>query len=537
MNNRSAIDTGVGIVWRRGGLVPALMAVVIGVLPARATAEPIDPDNPPQGLFSDEWLAIRLAGQQAGYAHTTLTRDGDRIISRTVTVVSISRGEAEIRIDSMESSTETVSGKPVSFETVQKISAMTTTVRGQVRDGQVYIEKSQFGMTQKMEVPYPKGALMGWGLFAEQLRRGLAEGLAYEMQAYIPSLQLEGAVTARVEVGGKEEIELPGEKVEAVRMKTTMVSPSGTLEMVGWVDAEGNILKSQIAMMGLTFEMIRTDKATATATLQAPEIFFDTLIQSDRKIDRHLAKSLQFRLSVLGEGGALPKFPTTGMQKPLAESDGVVQLRVTRQDHAALKLTGEKIEKESAGDGFKQYRESNLWINSDDPQVQAMAKAAVGRADGPYAVADELRRYVGRVIEEKNLNVGFATASEVCRNKQGDCSEHAVLLAALGRVHELASRVVVGLVYVPRFGGKKDVFGFHMWTQFYLGGQWVDFDAAQNESDCNPTHIAVATSSLKNAALGEMAFSLINVIGRLKIEVIEANPPEALSGAGAGSKR
>ena len=48
------------------------------------------------------------------------------------------------------------------------------------------------------------------------------------------------------------------------------------------------MLKSQFAMMGLTFEMIRTDKATATATLQAPEIFFDTLIHSDRKIDRHL---------------------------------------------------------------------------------------------------------------------------------------------------------------------------------------------------------------------------------------------------------
>ena len=112
-----------------------------------------------------------------------------------------------------------------------------------------------------------------------------------------------------------------------------------------------------------------------------------------------------------------------------------------------------------------------------------------------------------------------------------------MLLAALGRVYQLPSRVVVGLVYVPWFGAKKDVFGFHMWTQFYLDGQWVDFDAAQNESDCNPTHIAVATSSLKNAALGEMAFSLINVIGRLKIEVIESDPPEALSSVAPVSNR
>ena len=68
-----------------------------------------------------------------------------------------------------------------------------------------------------------------------------------------------------------------------------------------------------------------------------------------------------------------------------------------------------------------------------------------------------------------------------------------------------------------------------MWAQFHLGGEWVDFDAAQRESDCNPTHIVVATSSLKNAALGDMAFALINIIGRLRIEVLEAEPPSAVS--------
>ncbi|MFQ5490075.1 MAG: transglutaminase family protein [Phycisphaerae bacterium] len=526
----------------RGSLIAShlwvvLAGVVFGLLAATGRAKAIDPDNPPMGLFSDEWLVIRLADQQAGYAHTTLSREGDQVIARTVTVVSMRRGQAELRIDVMESSTETVSGKPISFESVQRMAAMTTTVKGQVRDGQVHIEKSQFGMTQSMTVPYPEGALMGWGLFAEQLRRGLAEGLAYQVSAYMPSLRLDGAVAAGIVIGGKETIELLDGPAQGVRVKTTMSSPSGTMEMTGWIDAEGNVLKTQLEMMGLTFEMIRSDKATATAQLEAPEILFDSLVKSDRRIDRHQARRITYRLSTVDGGAELPTLPETGLQKPKPGPDGRVQLTVTRQDHARLRDASQSNAKDPASEALKPYLASNLWINSDDPQVQAMAKTAGGDADGSYALADNLRRYVSRVIEEKNLNVGFASASEVCRNKQGDCSEHAVLLAALGRARQLPSRVVVGLVYVPTFGGARDVFGFHMWTQFHLGGQWVDFDAAQNESDCNPTHIALATSSLQNAALGEMAFSLINVIGRLKIEVLDADPPTALSSLGAASKR
>jgi hypothetical protein len=133
------------------------------------------------------------------------------------------------------------------------------------------------------------------------------------------------------------------------------------------------------------------------------------------------------------------------------------------------------------------------------------------------------------VIEDKNLTVGFATASEVCRNKEGDCSEHAVLLAALGRACGLPARVATGLVYVPIFGGNEDIFGFHMWTQFRIGDAWVDFDAAQRESDCNPTHIAFNVAALEGAGLGQIAIDLINVIGNLEIDITRVDAGAAVT--------
>ncbi len=44
-----------------------------------AIAAPIDPKNPPQGRFSDDWAEVYMAGGKVGYAHTTMNREGDLI--------------------------------------------------------------------------------------------------------------------------------------------------------------------------------------------------------------------------------------------------------------------------------------------------------------------------------------------------------------------------------------------------------------------------------------------------------------------------
>ena len=99
-----------------------------------------------------------------------------------------------------------------------------------------------------------------------------------------------------------------------------------------------------------------------------------------------------------------------------------------------------------------------------------------------------------------------------------------MLLAALGRINGLPSRVAVGLAYVPRFGGERDIFGYHLWTQFYIEGVWYDYDAALGESDCSPIRIAFATSSLKDAGMADLSLPLLGMIGSLDLEIIEVEP-------------
>ena len=62
-------------------------------------------------------------------------------------------------------------------------------------------------------------------------------------------------------------------------------------------------------------------------------------------------------------------------------------------------------------------------------------------------MAEKLCRFVSFYAFEEKLLVGFASASEVARKREGDCTEHGILLAGLGSSDGDPPRVVSGLVY------------------------------------------------------------------------------------------
>jgi len=202
-------------------------------------------------------------------------------------------------------------------------------------------------------------------------------------------------------------------------------------------------------------------------------------------------------------------------------------LVVSRQKHVRTTgrpSTGSSASRNNSSLELKEFLDGNMMIDTSDPKLTALAKRAASGETDPLILADRLRRFVTDYVTDKNLNVGFATASEVCRRREGDCSEHSVLLAALGRIVGLPSRVVVGLAYVPSFAGQTDIFGYHMWTEFHIDGRWIDFDAALGESNCSPARIAFATSSLKNTGMADISLPLHNKIGAIEVDVVKIDP-------------
>lgn len=126
------------------------------------------------------------------------------------------------------------------------------------------------------------------------------------------------------------------------------------------------------------------------------------------------------------------------------------------------------------------------------------------------AAEDFVRSY----IFGKNLSVGYASALEVATTRQGDCTEHALLLTGIARALGIPARVVTGLAYVPRFGKRTHAFVPHAWMEAHIDGRWQGFDAALQGFDAG--HLALAVGDGDPVRY----FAGVALLGRLRISEI-----------------
>jgi hypothetical protein len=126
------------------------------------------------------------------------------------------------------------------------------------------------------------------------------------------------------------------------------------------------------------------------------------------------------------------------------------------------------------------YRQSTFYVDYEEPSIQELVlriREQIG--DKPSIV--QLERFTAAHIEHKNLARAFDPASVVATRREGDCSEHAVLLAALGRAFGFAARPVLGIVVIE-LDGKVAAFG-HAWIEAHDGATWRVSDAALSEPE------------------------------------------------------
>jgi transglutaminase-like putative cysteine protease len=113
----------------------------------------------------------------------------------------------------------------------------------------------------------------------------------------------------------------------------------------------------------------------------------------------------------------------------------------------------------------------------------------------------------------------FGSSREVLRDMRGDCSEAAILAAALLRARGIPSRVALGFASAGR-----GVFVGHAWTEAWLGAEagWVGVDAALGQFPAGVERLKLAQldgrGDMRVAATNVMLSSLSN----LDIEILEA---------------
>lgn len=129
------------------------------------------------------------------------------------------------------------------------------------------------------------------------------------------------------------------------------------------------------------------------------------------------------------------------------------------------------------------------WLQSDHPELRAIA-APIGRQRLTGVRKMELLLERARPYLFTIDFSGHYSALDTMRRRAGDCTEAAVLLAALGRAAGIPTRVANGLVYSRlRYHGVGNAFMPHSWTLAYVDGQWRSFDLALDYFDA--THVAI----------------------------------------------
>ena len=314
-------------------------------------------------------------------------------------------------------------------------------------------------------------------------------------------------VNANIICFGKKLIQIGEKKIKAFEVDMELKSPFGSMITKSWFDENCVALKTVMNMGGMKISIIEVPKKKAKKMEEEPhELLLSSVVPLNAVVPQG-EKNTFIMKAIKGKWSA-KLFEGTG-QKIEKINDNSIRVIVDQSQRK--EKGGEELD-------FEPFLSANVYLDSDDLLIQKLAQKAKGKAKTTKAIANKLTRFVFHYMSNKNYEVGFATASEVARNKEGDCTEHSVLLAALGRALGIPSRVVTGLVYADEFEDQKDVLVYHMWTQFYIDEQWVNLDSALGLVKCPADRITFSVDSLEEDTIASV-LPLVELINNLKVTV------------------
>jgi transglutaminase-like putative cysteine protease len=503
---------------RDGARFYASLRILAAALCLFATVSIARAGGAPWTLVDEHWYAVEIAGHQSGWASTIIHEDGERYRTESVMRLGMGRGEARVEIGLTSMFIESRDGRPLRMRVRQEMSQTPVETEWEFGDDSITQTSRHEGREIVLQMPPPEGvwltprAVQRYVL--ERMRSGANE-ITYRTLDPQGGLRPVSVRSVRVRGnGGNSQHEVDGRSIPVTVWKTTSdIMPIVATER--W-SSDGYMVYQELAsgFGKLVMRRVSRDEALAAVDGDGPELLAQTFITPDRPLPGVMSlRRATLRLRV--REGTMPALPSAGAQRFEMGEDG--RSAVVRVD------VDDPLPAGDADAALAEYIEPSAMIDSADEQVRALAQRAAQRAgESPSQreLAEAMRAYVHRYITRKSLDTAFASASETARMRTGDCSEHAVLLAAMLRAGGMPARVASGLVYADAFAGERAIFGWHMWTQALIDGRWIDLDATLPVT-YHAGHVLTNTSSLAEGVLGGEMASMMTLMGNLEIEIVE----------------
>jgi transglutaminase-like putative cysteine protease len=498
--------------------------LLVVVLAARS-AEP-----PPDKISHDIWEAAYLGNAKVGFVHTSVRQDDQKILHTIKELnLTVRRNDDTASIRAEVGTDETESGSVVGvFMKYYLAKGLAMVVRGTVEDGMLHVQSDPDSKGPQLDkrIPWNNRVV---GLYRQDRifkERRVKPGDQFAYLSYEP--EVTNVVTTRVSVKDFEEVPIgPGKRQRLLRVEAAadkiadVVLPPLTL----WLDQKLEPVRSETDIPGLgKITFVRTTRQEALRpggplAQKIPDIGRDQLISLNRRIIQPYDKvTAVYRITSKGDDDPATLFARDGRQT----------IKRLGSKSCELEVRARAVPEETAPapEVKEEYLKSCYFITSDDPLVQKHARQAVGQAQDPWEMAKRIEHWVHVHMENKNFSEAFAPASHVAKTLEGDCTEHAMLTAAMCRAVGVPSRAAVGLIYVDH-RTRGPVMGFHMWTEVYIHGQWVPIDATLGRGFVGASHIKISDHSwYETQSLTPLLPTVRVLSSKIGIEVVRANGAE-----------
>jgi hypothetical protein len=348
-------------------------------------------------------------------------------------------------------------------------------------------------------------------LFQEQK---LKAGDEFAYLSFEPTINL--VVKTHVQAKDFEMIEVapgkPKKRLLRVETRPERIEKVQLPALVQWLDENYVPLRSRTEIPALgQIILVRTDKKTALAAgpvATLTDIGISQLVKLSKRINNpHETTEAVYRVTIQEEDDPGTAFSRDGRQQVKNVKGNSFELHV--RDGKA-----QGVESEIAAE----FSQSSYFIGSADLRVKELARRAVGQERDPWKKALRIEKWVHDNMKPTN-HEALAPADQVARTLQGDCSEFAMLMAAMCRAEGIPSRTAIGLIYAEVRG--MPAFAFHMWTEVGVNREWIPLDATLGRGHVGATHLKVTDHSWHETRTMTPLFPVLRVVGRLSIEVVQ----------------
>jgi hypothetical protein len=478
----------------------------------------------------ETWETAYLGGSRAGYVHTTVQAvpDSERKLFRTTTDLrlTVKRFDNTVQLQMVTGSEEDENGKVTAVWMRQMLGkGQFLILKGTVDDKRlnVAVDEERNGETSRRlekKIPWNDEVV---GLYRQKRLlkdRKVKPNDEFDFLSYEPTIN--SVIKTRVAVKDYEEVEVGGAKKKLLRAELTMdkITVQGTtIQLPGltaWLNKDYEAERSVMEVPGLgklTLFLGTREQATQGGgdVARIQDIGLSQLVRLNRRIPNpYDVEKAVYRITIKDDNDAGSAFAADERQtiKNAKGDTFELQIQARRRPKAVEKV--EKVKDE--------YLKPCYFLDSADPKVKAHAADAVGDETDPWKKALRIERWVHTNMTNKNFTEAFATASQVAQTLEGDCTEHAVLAAAMCRAAGVPSRTAFGLVYVDK---PRPSMGFHMWAEVYVKGQWLPIDGTLGHGFVGATHLKISDHSWHDVQSLTPLLPVVRVVGKVSIEVVK----------------